>query len=145
MGVRVWGVVEDRLVELRAEPAEDQAAFGIIGLPEDRSRTTADRVRAALLNSGLLSEAPPAVVRLEPAVGAGTTSDLDLPIALAALAGMGQIGTGLRWVLASGRLGLDGTVHARELTDRRGLADVVESLCQTRMLGFEHTFEGERR
>ncbi len=141
MGVRVWGVVEDRLIELRVEPATGGFGFRIEGLPEDRTRTTADRVRAALLNSGLVREAPAVAIRLEPLIRAGTSSDLDLALALAALAGLGVIGAGLRWILATGRLGLDGTVHARELAERRTLAEVVHSLCHTPMLGFEHMFE----
>ncbi len=141
MGVRVWGVVEGRLIEPRVEPATSGGWFGIEGLPEDRTRTTADRVRAALVNSGLVREVPPVVIRLEPGVAGGGTSDLDLALALAVLAGVGVVGTGLRWVLATGRLGLDGVVHPHGFGDRPTLADVVGSLCQTPMLGFEHMFD----
>ncbi len=145
MGVRVWGVVGDRLIELRAEPATSGAGIRVEGLPEERTRTTADRVRAALVNSGLVRDVPPVAIRLEPPVRAGTTSDLDLALALAVLAGVGVIGSGLGWILATGRLGLDGTVHARGLTARTTLAGVVGSLCQTPVLGFEHMFEEGKR
>jgi hypothetical protein len=66
-----------------------------------------------------------------------------LAIALAALAQVGQLGEGLRWILATGRLGLDGTVHAPGLSERTSLADVVGSLCHTPVVGFEHMFETE--
>jgi len=143
--VRVWGLVDDRLIELRVEPLAAEAAMRILGLSEKRARTTADRVRAALINSGLVQEAPPLTIRLEPPVPAGTTSDLDIAIALAALARVGQLGTGLRWILATGRLGLDGTLHSRGLSDRTSLAVIVESLCHTPVVGFEHMFETEER
>jgi magnesium chelatase family protein len=143
--VRVWGLVDDRLIEMRVEPLGGEAGMRILGLWDKRARTTADRVRAALVNSGLTQEAPRLTIRLEPPVLAGTTGDLDLAIALAALTGAGVLEAGLRWVLASGRLGLDGTVHARELAERTSLADVVGSLCHTPVVGFEHMFEQEKR
>lgn len=143
MDVRVWGVVEDRLIELRVEPATSGVGIRIEGLPGDRTRTTADRVRAALVNCGLVPGAPPVAVRLEPPLRAGTTSGLDLAVALAGLAQAGVLGSGLGWILATGRLGLDGRVHAPGLADGLTLADVVGSLCQTPVLGSEHMFESE--
>jgi hypothetical protein len=145
VGVRVWGLVDDRLIELRVERLAGEAGMWILGLSDKRARTTADRVRAALVNSGLVQEAPRLTIRLEPPVLAGTTGDLDLAIALAALAQVGQLGEGLRWILATGRLGLDGTVHAPGLSERTSLADVVGSLCHTPVVGFEHMFETEKR
>lgn len=141
MDVRVWGVAEDRLIELRLEPAEDGGAgMRIEGLPDARAQTTADRVRAALLNSGLVGEAPTVAIRLDPVVTSGTTSDLDLPIALAALVWVSVIGTGLGWILAAGRLGLNGAVHAAGPEPPPTLAEVVASLCRTQVIGFEHMF-----
>ncbi len=139
MDVRVWGVVEDRLIELRVEPLVSEGGLQITGLPERITRTTADRVRAALLNSGLLPESPPVAIHLEPTVQPGATSDLDLALALAVLIQAGMIGAGLRWVLAIGRLGLDGAVHAG-LPERATLADVVRSLCRTRVVESERMF-----
>lgn len=144
MDVRVWGVVDDRLIEVRAEPLGGSAGIRIDGLPEGRTRTTRDRVRAALVNSALVPEFPPVTVRLAPAVRGPTTSDLDLPIALAVLVHAGVVRVDVRWILATGRLGLDGAVHAPDLPDRPTLADVVETLCRTRVLGSEHMFESFR-
>jgi predicted ATPase with chaperone activity len=139
--VRVWGAVEDRLIELRVEPVTQDLGIRIVGLPERRTRTTADRVRAALVNSLLVREAPPVMIRLEPAVQSGTVSELDLAIALAALASVGAIGKGLRWILATGRLGLDGAVYATGV-ERLCLPDVVEALCRTPPVESERMFEG---
>lgn len=141
MDVRVWGVVDDRLIEVRSEALEGSAEIRIEGLPEGRTRTTRDRVRAALVNSSLVPEVPPLSVRLEPAVRGPTTSDLDLPIALAVLVHVGVVHADVRWVLATGRLGLDGAVQRAELPERPTLADVVGALCRTRVLVFEHMFE----
>lgn len=140
MGCRVWGVVEDRLVEVRVASETGDAGFAIDGLPDDRTRTTADRVRAALLNSGLVSEAPPVSLNLEPAVGKAT-SELDLALALAALAHCGLVGRGLRWILATGRLGLDGAVFTSGLSDHPALADLVRTLCHTPVVESERMFE----
>ena len=143
MNIRVWGVVEDRLIEVLAESAAD--GIRIVGLPEDRMRTTADRVRAALVNSGMVPSAPSISIRLEPPLSTGPTSDLDLPLALVALAHAGVVGAGLRWVMAAGRLGLDGAVYAEGLVGRITLAEVGESACQTLAVASEHVFEGDDR
>jgi predicted ATPase with chaperone activity len=136
----VWGTVGDRLIELVAEPA---GAFGVVGLPDDRARTTADRVRAAMVNSGLLGEAPSVSVRLDPPVRSGPTWNLDLAVALASLASTGLVGRRVRWILASGRLGLDGAVLAPGLEEQVPLAEVVHRFCHTPLLGSEHVFEQE--
>jgi magnesium chelatase family protein len=138
VAVRVWGVVDDRLIELRSEPGG--VGLRVAGLPGERSRTTADRVGAALVNSGLTSERPSLAIRLDPSVGGGSTSALDLAIALAALAAEGVVGIGLGWVLGVGRLGLDGTIFGPdgEVTTLRAVAG---SLCHTPVLASEHMFE----
>jgi magnesium chelatase family protein len=128
MGVRVWGVVEDRLVEVRAEPGASGTGIRIEGLPADRVRTTADRVRAALVNTRLVGGTPAVTIRLEPAIPGGPTSELDLAIALALLASAGLLGSGLRWILASGRLGLNGSVHVRELEEPSSVVRIVTAL-----------------
>ena len=130
MGVRVWGVVEDRLIEVLFRGADPGVGISIEGLPEGRSRTTADRVRAALVNSGLVPEAPAVAVRLSPRVYQGQTSELDLPVALAALAFDGLVGSGLRWIFATGRLGLDGSVFSSDLEERVSIVRYVTALGQ---------------
>jgi len=144
MGVRVWGVVEDRLIEVRVRAAQPEAGMSIEGLPEGRARTTADRVRAALVNPGIVSEAPAVAIRLEPAVLGGRTSELDLTIALATLAHDGRLGAGLRWIFATGRLGLDGSVFAEDLEERASIVRFVTALDGRGNLHSEHMFEDAR-
>jgi predicted ATPase with chaperone activity len=139
--VRVWGQVEDRLVDVRAWPVRAATGLRIEGLPAGRGRTAADRVRAALINSGIVAEAPAVVIRLEPEIRAGPTGDLDVAIAVAALASAGLVGAGLRWILATGRLGPDGRVW--DAGERVTLREVVEGLCQTPLVASEHMFEKE--
>lgn len=134
----MWGFLDDRLVEAAPEPAD---AFRVIGLSAACARTTADRVRAALINSGLVSEAPPVAVRLEPAVIA-PQGHLDVAVALAALASMSRLGSRVGWIFATGRLGLDGTVWGPGLDECLPLDEIVSS-CQTPLLGFELMFEGD--
>ena len=124
VGVRVWGVVDDRLVELVAGPGD---RFEIRGLPHQCSRTTEDRVRAALINVGLFTKMPSTVVDLRPAVWSGATSDLDLAVALALLARAGVLDR-TSWIFAVGRLGLDGTIHAPGLDQAVTVADAVRSM-----------------
>lgn len=114
--VRVWGMVEDRLIELRIEPG-DGCGPTVVGLPHDRVRSTVDRVRAALVNAGIVQEAPGVVVRLDPPLEGGPTWELDLPIAVAWLAARGRVDPGIRWVMATGRLGLDGRVWSEDLEE----------------------------
>ena len=142
MGVRVWGAVGDRLVEVRVAPGPLEVGFRIVGLPRDRARTTADRVRAAMVNSGVAPDVPPSQLLLEPCLAHGPTALLDLPIALAALACVGVVDAGLGWVFAEGRLGLDGSVVGADGHRSGSLADAVGS-CQPPLLGFERRFEGE--
>jgi Subunit ChlI of Mg-chelatase len=137
--VRVWGVAGERLVEVRVAPASGGAGLVVTGLGETRVRTTSDRVRAALVNSGLVAEAPDATVHVDGAGSVGEPSILDLPIALAALTLTGRVGCGLRWIAANGRLGLDGTVFGPEPGGRHSLRDVVLE-CQTPLLEFEQVF-----
>jgi magnesium chelatase family protein len=141
MPVRVWGMADDRLIEITASSGPGNSGLRVEGLPPRRSRTTTERVRAALVNSGLLDEVPAVLLRLEPAVESGETRELDLPLALAVLARAGVVGAGLGWILASGRLGLDGAVHAPG-AEQMDLAEVVRS-CQTPLVASEQMFEEE--
>jgi predicted ATPase with chaperone activity len=115
------------LIEVRAEPAPDGGGLRIEGLPQTRVRTTADRVWAALTNSGLLRELPPVAVRLHPCVMAGVTNELDLPIALAVLA-RAEVIPGVPWIFATGRLGLDGRIYADGLDESPSIVTAVTAL-----------------
>ncbi len=141
MDVRIWGVVENRLIEVCVSRKADQGGLQIEGLPEDRTRTTADRIRAAVVNSGIAAEVPAVAVRLEPPLSGGRTSNLDLVIALGILARRDLLGARLRWIVADGRLGLDGTIYAEDVTEPLMLREVVQSFaCQTPLVESEHMF-----
>ncbi|HEX8100821.1 MAG TPA: magnesium chelatase domain-containing protein [Actinomycetota bacterium] len=140
MDVRIWGVMDDRLIEVVVASTADGDGLVIEGLPEERRRTTRDRVAAALINSRLVKEVLGFRACLKPHVTGSPTSDLDLPLALAILLRVGTFGGGLRSVLATGRLGLDGTVFSRDFDRPTTLRDVVDHLCHTPLLESEHMF-----
>src|SRR5919106_6803372 len=102
--MRVWGEVEDRLGGVMAGPGPAGTGLRIEGLPPGRERTSADRIRAAMINSKLIGEVPALVLRLEPQLRGGPTAEMDVPFALAALASTGVVGVGLGWGLAHGAL-----------------------------------------
>lgn len=102
MAVRVWSVVDDRLIEICGEGAAEGAGFDVQGLPAARSRTTRDRVRAALVNSGIVSEAPAVRLRLVPSLTQGGKGELDVALALAALSFAGLLGDGPGWTAPPG-------------------------------------------
>jgi predicted ATPase with chaperone activity len=142
VAVRVWGELDDRLVEVVPRPGAPGTGLRIEGLPAGRGRTMADRVRAALINAGVVDEAPSAVVRLDPELEGGRTCQLDLAVAIGALVAGGLVGTGLRWILAAGRLGPDGLVEGPD--GPVALGDMVAGLCHTPLLASEHMFEKDR-
>ena len=114
----------DRLIEVHASPGDPR----IDGLPSERVRSTRDRIRAALVNTGLVRELPRVSVRVEPCVPTGATDELDLAIALAMLVAAGVAGSGLGWILATGRLGLDGQVVSDRLEESASNVTVVTVL-----------------
>lgn len=104
--------------------------FTVDGIHRFDHRETRDRVRAALLSSGLAWPMGQITVRVvEPAPE--RTADLDLEIALSVLQASGQLPedadtTGLR-----GELGLDGSIREEATTDATNLRQLVDSLKAT--------------
>lgn len=145
MDLRVWGVVEDRLIEVRTGSGGGEPGLRIEGLPPARTRTTADRLRAAILNCGLVPDVPSVRLWVEPPIGDDPTAELDLPLALGVLARAGVVGVGLRSILATGRLGLDGSVYVRGASGKTSLGEVVEWLCRTPRVPYERMFEKDPR
>ncbi|MEO7222729.1 MAG: magnesium chelatase domain-containing protein, partial [Devosia sp.] len=96
-------------VDVQAQIAPGLVAFTIVGLPDKAIKEAGERVRAALLSSGLSLPPKRIVVNLAPADLPKEGSHYDLPIALAL---MGVIGAfpadALDGYVALGELGLDG-------------------------------------
>jgi magnesium chelatase family protein len=104
--------VEGRPVRVEVHVSSGLPGFTVVGLPDTTCREARDRVRAALLSSGLTWPNARVTVNLAPPglrkVGAG----LDLAIAVALLAASEQVPLGsLSRRAFVGELGLDGSVR----------------------------------
>jgi magnesium chelatase family protein len=101
---------------IEAVPVDVQVQIGpgwsgvvIVGLPDKAIKESSERVRAALMASGLSLPPKHIVVNLAPADLPKEGSHYDLPIALALIAAIGAIPSdALSGHLALGELGLDG-------------------------------------
>lgn len=99
-------------------------SFTIIGLPDSAAREARERIRAALVNSGLEFPLQRIVVNLSPARGPMSTPALDLPIAVALLSASGQLELGeLRSAAFVGELALDGST--RPITGALAIAEAA--------------------
>jgi magnesium chelatase family protein len=86
--------------------------FTIVGLPDAAVREARDRVRAALLSSGLTWPLRRVTVNLAPSAVRKGGAGLDLPIAVGVLVATGQLPPACSQGLAfCGELGLDGTLR----------------------------------
>jgi magnesium chelatase family protein len=116
---RSWSVallgVEGHLVEVEAHLAPGLPGLGLIGLPDAALSEARDRVRAAVLTSGLDWPPQRITVGLSPATLPKAGSAFDLAIAAAILAAAGALpAEGLAERVLVGELGLDGRVrHVR--------------------------------
>jgi magnesium chelatase family protein len=122
--------VEGRPVRVEVHASQGLPSFTVVGMPDTTCRESRDRVRAALLSSGLTWPMCRVTVNLAPPglrkVGAG----LDLAIAAALLAASEQVPAGaLAGRAFVGELGLDGSVRsvpgALPLIDALGEREVV--------------------
>jgi len=100
---------EARPVRIEAHVGRSKEAFTVVGLPDTSVREAKDRVRAAIISTGLEFPHRRVTVNLSPANLPKAGSDYDLPIALGVLAAMGEVFQVAR-VVAAGELSLDGTV-----------------------------------
>ena len=105
--------VEGRPVTVEVHVSTGLPAFQIVGLPDEACRESRDRVRAAVLSSGLAWPSCRMTVNLAPSNQRKGGSGLDLAIAVGLLAARGEIPTeavaGFGFV---GELGLDGSLRA---------------------------------
>ena len=96
-------------VDVQVQIAPGMPAFILVGLPDKAVRESGERVRAALVASGLGLPPKRITINLAPADLPKEGSHYDLPIALALMAALGAIPQdGLDGFLALGELGLDG-------------------------------------
>jgi magnesium chelatase family protein len=103
--------IEAKPVDVQVQIGPGQVAFTIVGLPDKAVGESRERVRAALLASGLSLPAKRVTVNLAPADLPKEGSHFDLPIALALMAAMGAIPSAdLEGHVVLGELALDGTV-----------------------------------
>src|SRR5574340_1106127 len=105
--------IEARAVDVQVQVASGLPAFAIVGLPDKAVSEAKERVRAALIASGLALPARRITVNLAPADLPKEGSHYDLPIALGLMAAIGAIPLdALDGYAVIGELALDGAISA---------------------------------
>jgi magnesium chelatase family protein len=105
--------IEARAVDVQVQVAPGIPAFNVVGLPDKAVSEARERVRAALVASGLALPARRITVNLAPADVPKEGSHYDLPIALGLMAAIGAIPPdALGGYTVLGELGLDGSIAA---------------------------------
>ena len=105
--------IEARAVDIQVQVAPGLPAFRLVGLPDKAVSEARERVRAALIASGLALPARRITVNLAPADLPKEGSHYDLPIALGLMAAIGAIPhDALSGFTVLGELGLDGSIAA---------------------------------
>ncbi len=118
--------VDGHPVTVEVHVSNGLPGYTLVGLPDASCRESRDRVRAAVLSSGLTWPDRRVTINLAPTGIRKQGAALDLPIALGVLAASGQIEAGaLRHFGAVGELGLDGSI--RPVAGLVSLADAVEA------------------
>jgi len=103
--------IEARAVDVQVQVAPGLPAFAIVGLPDKAVSEARERVRSALIASGLALPARRITVNLAPADLPKEGSHYDLPIALGLMAAIGAIpADALSGLTVLGELGLDGSI-----------------------------------
>ena len=105
--------VDARAVDVQVQVTPGNVAFVLVGLPDKAVAESRERVRAALIASGLALPAKRITVNLAPADLPKEGSHYDLPIALAVMAAIGAIPPdALAGYTVLGELALDGSITA---------------------------------
>jgi magnesium chelatase family protein len=103
--------IDARAVDVQVQVAPGLPAFAIVGLPDKAVSEARERVRSALIASGLALPARRITVNLAPADLPKEGSHYDLPIALGLMAAIGAIPPdALSGFTVLGELGLDGSI-----------------------------------
>lgn len=101
-----------RPVSVEVHVSNGLPGFTVVGLPDASCREARDRVRAALLSSGLEFPRRKVTVNLAPSGIRKHGAGLDLPIALALLVASDQLpAESIQDLGAAGELGLDGSIR----------------------------------
>ncbi|MGH9300727.1 MAG: YifB family Mg chelatase-like AAA ATPase [Acidimicrobiales bacterium] len=104
--------IEGRPVRVEVHVSTGIPGFTVVGLPDAACRESRDRVRAALLSSGLPWPLRRVTVNLAPSSIRKAGSGLDLPIAIGLLAACGELPpSALDSCAFFGELGLDGSLR----------------------------------
>jgi magnesium chelatase family protein len=107
----VFGV-EGRLISAEVHVTTGIPSFTVVGLPDAACREARDRVRAALLSSGLPWPVKRVTVNLAPVGFRKVGSGLDLPITIGLLVAVDHLrAADVAGLGFSGELGLDGTIR----------------------------------
>jgi predicted ATPase with chaperone activity len=105
--------IEVRPVDVQVQVAPGMPAFTIVGLPDKAVSEARERVRSALIASGLALPARRITINLAPADLPKEGSHYDLPIALGLMAAIGAIPhDAVAGFTVLGELGLDGSIAA---------------------------------
>jgi magnesium chelatase family protein len=105
--------IEVRPVDVQVQIAPGLPAFHIVGLPDKAVSEARERVRSAMIASGLALPARRITINLAPADLPKEGSHYDLPIALGLMAAIGAIPhDALAGFTVLGELGLDGSIAA---------------------------------
>ena len=93
--------------------------FHLVGLPDESIREARDRVRAAVMSSGLEWPSQKITVNLAPSQHRKTGSGLDLAIAVGVLVAGGLVpADGIGELAFIGELGLDGSLRPSPVSPR---------------------------
>ena len=104
--------VDGHPVSVEVHASNGLPGFRVVGLPDASCRESRDRVRAAILSSGLRWPQQRVTVNLAPSGVRKAGSGLDLAIALGVLAADGQLSAcALEGLAFVGELGLDGSLR----------------------------------
>ncbi|TMM15374.1 MAG: hypothetical protein E6G01_10665, partial [Actinobacteria bacterium] len=104
--------VEGRPVSVEVHVSNGLPGFTVVGLPDAACRESRDRVRAALLSSGLPWPLRRVTVNLAPSGVRKGGAGLDLPIAIGLLVASGQLpADAVEQCGFLGELGLDGSLR----------------------------------
>lgn len=104
--------VEGLIVDVQVHVSTGLPGYTFVGLPDAAVRESRDRVRAALLSSGLPWPQRRVTVNLAPSGVRKSGAGLDLPFALGLMAAAEELPAGvLDGVSAIGELGLDGSLR----------------------------------